>query len=68
MKRGTVELTLYSNGSRIAPMRREGLFRKQREESVRQRRREKVNNVFMAIMLAISFAVLIYWLFLKVSH
>lgn len=49
-------------------MRLEDLFRKQREESVRQRRREKVNNTFMAIMLAISFAVLIYWLFLKVSH
>jgi hypothetical protein len=49
-------------------MRREDLFRKQREESVRQRRREKVNNVFMAIMLAVSFAVLIYWLFLNVSH
>lgn len=49
-------------------MRMEDLFQKQRKESIRQRRREKVNNVFMAIMLAISFAVLVYWLFLKVSH
>jgi len=49
-------------------MRMEDLFRKRREESIRQRRREKVNSVFMATMLAISFAVLIYWFYLKISH
>lgn len=49
-------------------MRREDLFLKQREELIRQRRRERINNVFMAIMTAIGLAVLIYWFYLKLSH
>lgn len=49
-------------------MRIEDLFLKRREESIRQRRWEKINSVFMTIMLAIGLAVLGYWFYLKLSH
>lgn len=49
-------------------MRMEDLSLKRREESIRQRRREKINGILMAIMLAIGFAVLGYWFYLKMSH
>lgn len=49
-------------------MSREDLFLKRREESIRQRRREKINSILMAIMLAIGLAVLGYWFYLKLSH
>lgn len=48
-------------------MRIEDLLLKQREESMRQRRREKLNGFFMAIMLAIGFAVLGFWFFLRLT-
>lgn len=48
-------------------MRMEDLFLKQREESMRQRRREKLNGILMAILLAIGFGVLGFWFFLRLT-